>query len=124
MIKLAIIDDETASISVLQEGLSRGKNFHITTFTNPIMALSAIRPGSVDVILCDIVMPQMDGVELLEKLKEKDPAVVVIMMTGQSTLDRVLKSHKTGANDYILKPFSNMSDIEKKIIDLYNKKIR
>lgn len=119
MIKLAIIDDEQASISILQEGLSKNKKFQITSFTNPTMAISAIKPGSVDVVLCDIVMPQMDGIEVLEKLKDKDPKLTVIMMTAQSTLDRVLKSHKIGADYYILKPFGSMSDIERKIMECH-----
>jgi DNA-binding NtrC family response regulator len=122
MIKIAIIDDESSSIAMLQEGLAKNKEFQITTYTNPITALSAIRAGSVNVVLCDIVMPQMDGIEVLEKLKEKDPKLVVIMMTAQSSLDRVLHSHKTGADHYIMKPFGNIADIEKKIVSLYTKK--
>jgi len=118
MIKIAIIDDEASSVTMLQEGLAKNKQFQITTYTNPTTALSAIRPKSVDVVLCDIVMPQMDGIDLLEKLKEKDPNVVVIMMTAQSSLDRVLQSHKIGADHYILKPFGSMGEIEKKILSL------
>jgi len=118
MIKLAIIDDEVSSIKMLQDGLSANKKFQITTFTNPATAVGAIRPKGVDVVLCDIVMPQMDGIETLEKLKEKDPSLIVIMMTAQSTLDRVLDSHKIGADHYILKPFGNISEIEKKILAL------
>jgi DNA-binding NtrC family response regulator len=121
MIKLAIIDDEQASLSLLQDGLSKSKQFQITTYTNPIIAISAIKPGSADVVLCDIVMPQMDGIEVLEKIKDKDPKTVVIMMTGQSTLDRVLKSHKVGADYYILKPFGSMSEIERKILECIGK---
>jgi DNA-binding NtrC family response regulator len=118
MIKIAIIDDEASSITMLQEGLAKNKEFQITTYSNPTTALSAIRAGSVNVVLCDIVMPQMDGIEVLEKLKEKDSNLVVIMMTAQSSLDRVLHSHKIGADHYILKPFGNISDIEKKILTL------
>ncbi|MEY4504035.1 MAG: hypothetical protein RL154_327 [Pseudomonadota bacterium] len=118
MIKLAIIDDEQSVISLLQDGLSKDRKFQVTTFTNPLIAVNAIKPHSFDAVLCDIVMPQMDGIDVLEKLKAIDEKLVVIMMTGQSTLDRVLKSHKVGADCYILKPFGSMNEIEQKISSL------
>lgn len=121
MIRIAIIDDDSSSIDLLADGLSRNKDFQVTTYSNPSTAVAAIRPKSVDVVLCDIVMPQMDGIEVLERLKEHDPSLIVIMMTAQSTLDRVLSSHKIGADYYILKPFGNISEIENKIHSLLKK---
>lgn len=121
MIRVAIIDDEVASVTILAEGLSKIKDFQVTTYTNPVTAVSAIRPNSVDVVLCDIVMPQMDGIEVLERIKDKHPDIVVIMITAQSTLDRVLHSHKVGADHYILKPFGNIAQIGQKIVSLLKK---
>ncbi len=121
MTKIAIIDDDSSSIKILADGLSQNKDFQVTTYSNPVTAVSTIKPKSVDVVLCDIVMPQMDGIEVLEKLKERDPNLVVIMITAQSTLDRVLSSHKIGADHYILKPFGNISEIDKKIQSLLKK---
>lgn len=57
-------------------------------------------------------MPQMDGIAVLEKIKSIDQSAVVIMMTAYSTLDRVLSSHRQGADSYILKPFESLSDVE------------
>lgn len=116
MYKVAIIDDEQSILSMLQDSLSKNSKFQITTFSNPLMAVNAIKPTNVDVVLCDIVMPQMDGIEVLDKLKSKHPELKIIMMTGKSTLDRVLSSHKIGADNYILKPFNSMMDIEQKIL--------
>ncbi len=118
MYKVAIIDDEQSILSMLQDGLSKNGRFQITAFSNPLMAVSAIKPTNVDVVLCDIVMPQMDGIEVLDKLKTKHPELKIIMMTGKSTLDRVLSSHKTGADNYILKPFNSISEIEQKILSV------
>ena len=64
------------------------------------------------------MMPQMNGLEVLEKLKAKDSEQKVIMMTAYSTLDKVLKSHKEGATNYVMKPFDSLQALEKKILEV------
>jgi DNA-binding NtrC family response regulator len=61
------------------------------------------------------MMPQMDGLEMLEKLTEKYPDIHVVMMTAYSTLDKVLKAHRNGAVDYVMKPFPSLEEVKKKI---------
>ena len=63
------------------------------------------------------MMPQMNGLEVLEKLKDKNKSQKVIMMTAYSTLDKVLKSHKEGATDFVMKPFDSLQNLEKKILE-------
>lgn len=117
-INIAIIDDEVEILDMLNRFLSRNPKFSVTTFSNPLSALSSNSNTNYDLILLDIMMPQMNGLEVLEKLIEKNSEQKVIMMTAYSTLDKVLKSHKIGATNYIMKPFSSLDTLEKKIFEV------
>ena len=115
---IVIIDDETEILNVLSRFLTRNPNFSVTTYSNPITALNSITNTKVDLVLLDIMMPQMNGLEVLEKLKVNNPEQKVIMMTAYSTLDKVLKSHKEGATNYVMKPFDSLQALEKKILEV------
>lgn len=119
--KLMIIDDEVQIGTMLERALSRSGDIKVTYFDNPINAMSRFKKGDYDGVLLDIMMPQKDGISVLEEIKQKDPECIVIMMTAYSTLDKVLQSHKIGANDYVLKPFDSLSNIEKKVRELIHK---
>lgn len=114
MIKVAIVDDEIQITSMIEKYLKRNGDYSVVVYNNPVSALSGLAKDT-DVVLLDIMMPQMNGLEVLEKLREKYPSVNVIMMTAYSTLDKVLEAHRQGAEDYIMKPFSSMSIITDKI---------
>lgn len=113
-INVVIIDDEREILSSVERFLSRGDKYKVKTYENPVNALSSISKDT-DVILLDVMMPQMNGLDLLPKLKEKLPDVKVIIMTAYSTLDIVTNSHRKGATDYIMKPFPSLMEVEKKI---------
>ena len=116
---IVIIDDEVEILDMLSRFLSRNQNFSVQTFSNPVSALSSINNNTkYDLVLLDIMMPQMNGLEVLEKIKEKNEEQKVIMMTAYSTLDKVLKSHKIGATNYIMKPFSSLDALEKQINEI------
>lgn len=100
MIKLMIVDDESQITAMLEKWFSKNKEFSVSTFNNPEIALTSFNTVKPDVVLLDIMMPQMDGIVALEKIKNMDPATVVVMMTAYSTLDRVLSSHRQGAESY------------------------
>ncbi len=112
--KIAVIDDETEILHMIDRYLSKKENYQVITFSNPLIALEQF-DDSYDLVLLDIMMPQMNGVEVLEKLIEKQPNQKVIMMTAYSTLDRVLKSHKHGATHYLMKPFQSLQALEEKV---------
>lgn len=114
-ISVMIVDDEREILKVLEAALRKAEFKTVKTFHNPLEAVRSYNGSNYDVVLLDIMMPEMDGIEVLNKLKEKNKEVKVIMMTAYSTLDRVLKSHKIGADHYLLKPFKNLRDIEAKI---------
>lgn len=118
MIRLLIVDDERSIGTMLEKALARSGDFKITYMDNPINAMSRFRSGEYDGVLLDIMMPQKDGLSVLEEIKAKDPECVVVMMTAYSTLDRVLQSHKVGADHYLLKPFDSLANVEKKIREL------
>lgn len=114
MYKIAIVDDENDILSLLQRFLSR--DFQVVTFNNPMQALQEIPHGNFDLVLSDIMMPQMDGIELLQRLRNQNCEVKVIMMTAFDTMDRALAAHKYGATNYVKKPFKSLDDVKEKII--------
>jgi len=114
---IAVIDDENEILSMIQKFLSKNEKFQVTTYSNPVVAVDSI-DENVDIVLLDIMMPQMNGLDALEKLVAKNPEQKIIMMTAYSTLDKVLKSHKQGATHYLMKPFDSLASIEKKIFEV------
>ncbi|MBP9492621.1 MAG: response regulator [Sulfurospirillum sp.] len=102
---------------MIEKFLKRGGNFEVTSFTNPLNALSTIS-DRYDVVLLDIMMPQMNGLDVLKELRTKYPKLKVIMMTAYSTLDKVLNSHREGAIHYVMKPFFSMKSLEEKIYEI------
>src|SRR2546428_3925949 len=102
--KLLVVDDEAELKNALVEALS-AQSFEVRGFTNGAHALSALRQEAFDVILSDLMMPEMDGITLVEKALEIDPHLVAIIMTGQGTIQTAVDAMKVGAFDYVLKPF-------------------
>ncbi len=115
MAKIAIIDDEPEILSMLERLLGREKGFEVRVFSNPANALEEVKAGTFDIVLLDIMMPQMDGMDFLKVVRTQNTKTKIIMMTAYSTLDRVLNSHKSGANDYLLKPFKSLAKVLEKI---------
>ena len=116
---ILVIDDEIEILDMLSRFLNRNPNFSVQTFSNPVSALSSINNNTkYDLVLLDIMMPQMNGLDVLEKLKDMNSDQKVIMMTAYSTLDKVLKSHKIGATNYVMKPFSSLDALEKKVVEV------
>ncbi len=103
MSKILVIDDEKSIRNVLKDVLEYEK-YQVDTVENGIKGLEKIRNESPDLILCDIKMPEMDGVEVLEKAMEIDPELTFIMITGHGDVDLAVASFKKGAYDFIQKP--------------------
>jgi DNA-binding response OmpR family regulator len=114
-LRVMIIDDEREILKMISETLKATGYKNVKTYTNPLEGIKAYNGSNVDVVLLDIMMPEIDGIEALNRLKSKNSDVKVIMMTAYSTLDKVLKSHKIGADHYLLKPFKSLAEIDKKI---------
>jgi DNA-binding NtrC family response regulator len=115
MKNIAIVDDEQAILDVLERFLSRSGQLNIKTFSNPIIAFEELKQGNYDLVLLDIMMPQMDGIEFLQKIKNEKPEVEVVMMTAFSTLERTIAAHKYGAKNYLTKPFKDLKQVQDKV---------
>ncbi len=103
--RILIVDDESGILQALTAVLTDA-DFRVDTAPNGIEALKRLDDSSYDLILCDLQMPEMDGLTLLKKLKESDCNSTVIVMSAFGTAEIALEAIKLGAYDYIDKPFS------------------
>jgi two-component system nitrogen regulation response regulator NtrX len=113
--KILVVDDEE-SIRTSLAGILEDENFIISFANDGIAALDIVRKQMPDLVLLDIWMPRMDGLETLQKLKELNPSLFVIMMSGHGTIETAVKSTKMGAYDFIEKPLS----LEKLLVTIKN----
>lgn len=102
--KILIVDDETELTTALCEMLAK-YGYTARGFTNGHAALDALKEDTFDVLLADLMMPEMDGISLLKAALEIDPHLIGMIMTGQGTVQTAVEAMKSGAFDYILKPF-------------------
>src|SRR5271155_240023 len=102
--KILVVDDEEAIREVVST-LLEAQGYRCRTCVNGRMALESFRSEAADLVLSDIVMPEMDGLKLLAELREADPDVPVIMVTAMHDISIALEAIRAGAYDYILKPF-------------------
>lgn len=102
--RLLIVDDEAAQMRALCDTLQL-EGYVTTGFSSARQALAELRPGEVDLLLTDLMMPEMDGIRLINAARQIDPALGAIVMTGYGTVDTAVQAMQGGALDYILKPF-------------------
>ena len=102
-IQLLLVDDEEEFVNYMSKRLERHE-FEVHAFTNPVQALEKTKGRSYDVGLLDLRMPEMDGEELLNRLKEQDPGIEIIILTGHGSIESAFRSAKVGAYEYLLKP--------------------
>ncbi|MBP2628934.1 MAG: response regulator [Firmicutes bacterium] len=108
--RVLIVDDEQDVAWVIEEFL-RMEGYEVYSTTSPIIALEMIKKQKYHIILSDILMPKMNGIEFLVQVKKYDALTQVIMMTGHSTMNYTMQCLEAGANDYVLKPFKNLSQV-------------
>jgi two-component system NtrC family response regulator len=101
-----IVDDEKNYTRILGAVLEE-EGFEILTANSGPKALEVLEGSDVDLVLTDMKMPLMDGIQLLEKIKTRDSELPVIMMTAHGTVDKAVEAMQKGAYSYILKPFDN-----------------
>ena len=101
-----IVDDEKNYTRILGAVLEE-EGFEILTANSGPEALEVLEGSDVDLVLTDMKMPLMDGIQLLEKIKTRDSELPVIMMTAHGTVDKAVEAMQKGAYSYILKPFDN-----------------
>lgn len=101
-----IVDDEKNYPPILSAVLEE-EGFETLTANSGQEALDILKNSDVDLVLTDMKMPAMSGIELLEHIKAEDPELPVIMMTAHGTVDKAVEAMQKGAYNYVLKPFEN-----------------
>lgn len=105
MSKILIIEDEAAIRRVLVKILSEeSDSYHVEEAEDGLQGLEKVKNDDYDLILCDIKMPKMDGVEVLEAIKKIKPEIPMVMISGHGDLDTAVNTMRLGAFDYISKP--------------------
>ena len=101
---ILVVDDEEAIREVVSTMLE-SKGYHCTAVSNGRAAQDVVKRATPDLVLSDMIMPEMDGIKLLEWLRQYDPEIPVIMVTAIHDISTALEAIRRGAYDYILKPF-------------------
>ena len=104
--KVLIVDDNDLMRTLLR-GILRGEDYQIIgDARNGALALEFIEKDKPDIVLLDVVMPEMDGLETLQTIKGRYPSMVVVMITGNPSVENVQESIQRGATGFIIKPFN------------------
>lgn len=115
-IRVLLVDDEERFVGNL-ERLLRGRGYEVASAHDGPSALRRLeKGGGVDVVLLDVRMPGMDGIEVLRAIKQRAPETEVLMLTGDATVQKGIEAMRAGALDYLLKP-CDIEDLTAKIED-------
>ncbi len=103
-IKVLVVDDDiqvckTVSMILQEHG------YHVQSFSQPRQALSSVRKSAFDIALVDIKMPDLSGLELVDRMKAEDPRIALVVMTAYPDVQTAAETMRLGARDYITKPF-------------------
>ncbi len=101
--KVLLIDDEKEFVETLAERM-KARGMDVSTSTSPVDALKKAENESYDAIILDLMMPEMDGLETLAALKDKNPDLQIILLTGHATVEKGIEAMKMGAMDFLEKP--------------------
>ncbi|NOY52931.1 MAG: sigma-54-dependent Fis family transcriptional regulator [Deltaproteobacteria bacterium] len=102
--KILVVDDEPGAVEVLV-GMLEQEGYQVVSAQNGEEAFGILRESDFDLVLTDLNMPKLDGIELLQKIREVNSGLLCIVLTGCGTVDNAVAAMKAGAYDYITKPF-------------------
>ena len=111
--KVLLVDDEKEFLEVLAERMT-ARGIEVSTATSAAEALQMVEDESFDAIIVDLMMPEMDGLETLKRLKIENPDSQVILLTGHATVEKGIEAMKLGAVDFLEKP-ADLSELTQKI---------
>ena len=120
--KMMLVDDEERFLSTTKKLISR-KGYEIITASSGAEALEELGSSNIHVVVLDVKMPGMDGMETLKAIKKKYPLVEVIMLTGHGTVESAVDGLKSGATDYLMKP-TDVNELIKKAEEAFEKRQR
>lgn len=102
--RIMLIDNEVG-LCRMMEAVLRDQNYQVKAYTNPVQAVADFTAGDYHLIVTDIKMPEMDGLEVLQHVRNRDPEVPVIMITAFATVEMSIQALRRGAYDMLTKPF-------------------
>ncbi|MFH2204959.1 MAG: response regulator [Elusimicrobiota bacterium] len=120
-IKVMLVDDEEELVRVLGRRLEK-RGFQMTTALNGEEALSNLEAAAQDVVILDVFMPGISGIETLKKIKAQHPLTEVVMLSGHATLELAVEGMQYGAFDFLTKP-ADMGDLVEKINKAYSRRV-
>lgn len=106
MSKILLIDNDEGLLR-LMKAILEDEGYNVLSFTNPLEGLRYLKEDNVSLVITDIKMPEMDGIEVLEKVKQQNSTIPVILITAHATIDISIQALRLGADDIILKPFES-----------------
>ena len=115
MTKILVIDDERSIRNTLKDILGF-EGYIVEVAENGLFGIEMAKSNDFDIILCDIKMPEIDGIEVLEKIMEMKPETTVVMISGHGNIDTAVEAIKKGAFDFIVKPL----DLNRLLITIRN----
>ncbi len=120
--RLMLVDDEERFLSTTKKLLAK-KGYDVLTATGGAQALEILKQKNIHVVILDVKMPGMDGIETLKEIKHQFPLVEVIMLTGHATVESAIDGLKSGATDYLMKP-TEIDDLLQKAQEAFEKRLR
>ena len=118
--RVMLVDDEVEFLETLVKRLKKRK-LEVVAASNGNEALRLMREIPLDVVVLDVKMPDMDGIETLKELKKINPSVEVLMLTGHASVEVAIQGMELGAFDYLMKPM-DIDELLYKLQDAYKKK--
>ena len=103
-LSILVVDDEKRVVDEITEFL-KGRKYNAYFATQPVKGLEILSKNEIDIVILDIKMPQMSGLEMLKKIKELKPQTEIIMISGHGDMSTVIEAMRLGASDYFQKPF-------------------
>lgn len=103
--KVLIVDDEPDMLRLLSMIIKEKTPYEVTTTNNPLEALELAKKGKFDLLVADLKMPGLNGIELLEAVKRFDEDIPTIIITAYGTVEAAVETMQKGAFDFITKPF-------------------
>ena len=111
-IRVLLVDDEEEFVETLAQRLEV-REFDVTTALSGAAAMAQIGEKEIDLVILDLQMPEVDGLEVLRWIKQQKPLIEVIMLTGHASVQTAIDGMKLGAYDFLLKPMETEELVEK-----------
>jgi response regulator RpfG family c-di-GMP phosphodiesterase len=107
---ILVVDDDIATRSLIVDAISQSGNYRVIEACDGVDGLERLEENHFDLVICDVMMPGMNGMDLLDRIREINPTTHVILITAYPTIDLTVSAIKTGAVDFLAKPF-NIDDL-------------